>query len=117
MINICDGKVDILSLTLDELEEKIAEIGEKNFRAKQIFQWLHEKRVNDFSQMTNLSAQLRENLEEKFCIKSLFICKRLESKSDNTVKYLYELDDGNHIEYSGRLQNGLPFLRFHNCRF
>lgn len=99
MINICeDGKIDILSLTLVELEEKIVEIGEKKFRAKQIFQWLHEKRVTDFSLMTNLSAQFRAKLQEKFCIKSLFICKRLESKSDNTVKYLYELDDGNHIE-------------------
>ena len=99
MINICeDGRIDILSLTLEELEEKIAELGEKKFRAKQVFQWLHQKRVDDFTLMTNLSAQLREKLQQQFCLKSLFICKSLESKTDNTVKYLYELDDGNHIE-------------------
>ncbi len=48
--------------------------------------------------MTNLSAQLRDKLGRNFCIKSLFVCKRLESAADNTVKYLYGLDDGNHIE-------------------
>ena len=74
------------------------EMGEKKFRAKQIFQWLHVKRVTDFDMMTNISAQFRTVLKDKFCIKSLFICKRLESHSDNTVKYLYELEDGNHIE-------------------
>lgn len=99
MINICaDGRIDILSLTLDELKSVISDMGEKAFRAKQIFQWLHEKRVSDFSQMSNLSAQFREELQQKFHIKSLFVCKTLESNYDNTVKYLYELDDGNHIE-------------------
>ena len=48
--------------------------------------------------MTDISAQLRETLKEKFCIKSLFVVKRLESARDNTVKYLYRLSDGNHIE-------------------
>lgn len=99
MVNVCnDGKIDILSLTSDELLNLIELMGEKPFRAKQIFQWLHVKKVSDFSEMTNLSAQLRDKLQQKFCIKSLFVCKRLESNSDNTVKYLYELDDGNHIE-------------------
>lgn len=93
-----NGKIDILSLTLDELVKSISDMGEKTFRAKQIFQWLHQKRVSDFSQMTNLPAQFREHLNELFCIKSLFVCKRLESDTDNTVKYLYELEDGNHIE-------------------
>lgn len=74
------------------------EMGEKKFRAKQIFSWLHVKQVDSFDKMTDLSAQLRARLEEKFCIKSLFVCKRLESDLDNTLKYLYELPDGNHIE-------------------
>lgn len=91
-------KIDILSLELYELEEKILEMGEKKFRAKQIFEWLHIKRATDFDQMTNLSSQLRERLKENFCLKSLFVVKKLESSSDNTVKYLYELPDGNHIE-------------------
>lgn len=98
VISDCNGKIDILSLDLDELTEEILSMGEKKFRAKQIFEWLHVKNTDSFSQMTNLSAQLRTKLEEKFCLKSLFICKRLESSTDNTVKYLYGLDDGNHIE-------------------
>ena len=93
-----NGKIDILCLSAKELEAKIIEIGEKKFRAKQIFNWLHVKRVSEFDQMTDLSAQLRAKLNELFCIKSLFAVKRLESCTDNTVKYLYELSDGNHIE-------------------
>ena len=91
-------KTDILSLYPEELEAEILAMGEKKFRAKQIFEWLHVKNVDSFDKMTNLSAQLRACLEEKFCIKSLFVCKTLESCTDNTVKYLYGLDDGNHIE-------------------
>lgn len=98
VIKDSNGKIDILSLEQDELTEEILSMGEKKFRAKQIFEWLHVKNTDSFSQMTNLSAQLRTKLEEKFCLKSLFICKRLESSTDNTVKYLYGLDDGNHIE-------------------
>ncbi len=93
-----NGKIDILSLRFDELEAKIVELGEKKFRAKQIFTWLHVRNARNFSEMTDISAQLRIRLEEMFCIKSLFEVKRLESCTDNTVKYLYELADGNHIE-------------------
>lgn len=93
-----NSKIDILSLTLDELTDVVSELGEKAFRAKQIFQWLHQKRVKTFDEMTNISAQFRAELQDCFCIKSLFVCKRLESDNDNTVKYLYELEDGNHIE-------------------
>ena len=93
-----DGKIDILSLLPNELEEQLLALGEKKFRAKQIFNWLHVKRVQSFDVMTNLSVQLRNLLKEKFCLKSLFIAKRLESNTDNTVKYLYRLNDGNHIE-------------------
>lgn len=93
-----DGKIDILSLLPNELEEQLLALGEKKFRAKQIFNWLHVKRVQSFDDMTNLSVQLRNLMKEKFCLKSLFIAKRLESNTDNTVKYLYRLNDGNHIE-------------------
>ncbi len=91
-------KIDILSLSLGELEEKIQLLGEKKFRALQIWQWLHIKRVRNFDKMSNLSAQFRDKLSDIFCIKSLIISKRLASNIDNTVKYLYELPDGNHIE-------------------
>ena len=86
-------KVDILSLDLEELTEALLAMGEKKFRAKQIFQWLHVKRVFDFDKMTDISVQLRSALKEKFCINGLFIQKKLESAIDNTVKYLYRLSD------------------------
>lgn len=91
-------KTDILSLAFDELEQIIAEMGEKRFRAKQIYEWLHAKRVTDFEQMTNISAQFRARLVEKFYINSLKIKKRLVSNIDNTVKYLYSLRDGEAVE-------------------
>lgn len=92
------GKIDILSLSLPELSEKLTSMDEQKFRAKQIYQWLHNKQVTSFDEMTNLSAQLREKLAQSFCINSLFIVKKLASCSDNTLKYLYRLYDGNHIE-------------------
>ena len=91
-------KSDILSLTLDELTEKIVEIGEKKFRAAQIFDWLHCKQAEGFSEMSNISSSLSTKLDEIFCIKRLNVVRKLESSIDNTVKYLYELPDGNHIE-------------------
>lgn len=91
-------RTDILSLTKDELTRKITEMGEKSFRAVQIYDWLHVKRVTDFAQMTNISAQFRERLSENFCVKSLKIKKRLVSSIDNTVKYLYGLPDGEAVE-------------------
>jgi len=70
-------KIDILSLSLTELENVLTELGEKKFRAKQVFQWLHVKRVTDFDKMTDISVQLRTVLKEKFCINGLFIEKSL----------------------------------------
>ena len=91
-------KTDILSLELPELEAALEAVGEKKFRAKQIFQWLHVKRVFDFDKMTDISVQLRTRLKEIFCINGLFVQKKLESHIDNTVKYLYRLHDGNFVE-------------------
>ena len=59
---------------------------------------LHVKNVRSFEEMSNISKQLRTKLSENFCLKSLNIERKLESKTDNTVKYLYRLDDGNFIE-------------------
>ncbi len=91
-------RIDILSLTLSELQQKITELGEPKFRAKQIYEWLHRKKVTDFSEMTNISAQLKDKLEQFFWIKSLFVKKRLVSSIDDTVKYLYALPDGEQVE-------------------
>lgn len=80
---------DILSMTLPELQAAVQELGEPKFRAKQIFNWLHQKRVTDFSEMTTLSLPFRERLASDFCINRLKIAKRLASSVDDTVKYLY----------------------------
>jgi 23S rRNA (adenine2503-C2)-methyltransferase len=91
-------KTDILSLTYSELEQEILKLGEKKFRCLQVFEWLHKRRVTDFYQMSNISSQLKSTLKQNFCLKSLIIDRKLESNKDNTVKYLYRLDDSNHIE-------------------
>ena len=91
-------KIDILSLTPKVLGQHLAEMGEPKFRAKQLFSWLHQKQVTEFDQMTTLSLQLRQKLNEKFCINRLNIARRLASSTDDTVKYLYELPDGNFVE-------------------
>jgi len=92
---------DILSLSLEELQNKIAEIGGQKFRAKQIFDWLHVKRITDFSKMSNLSEQFQQKLTDNFCIKRLNIQKKLESKHDYTVKYLYGLPNDNENNAAG----------------
>lgn len=91
-------KKDILSLTLDELCSEMELLGEKKFRGKQIYEWLHIKRIYEFENMSNISSALRTKLNEVFCVNSINVVRKLESTVDNTVKYLYELSDGNHIE-------------------
>ncbi len=92
------NKRDILSLTLPELTAFFTEIGEPAYRAKQVFRWLHVSRIKNFAEMLNLSAQIRAVLDKNFYITSLKIKKRLVSSIDDTVKYLYELPDGEYIE-------------------
>lgn len=91
-------KKDILSYDLEELCNEMELLGEKKFRGKQVYEWLHTKRVHDFSNMSNISSSLRTKLDDEYYINSLKIVRKLESSLDNTVKYLYELIDGNHIE-------------------
>lgn len=91
-------KQDIKSMTIKELELAMETLSEPKFRAKQIFDWLHQKRVSDFSQMSNLSKGLREKLEANYQITTLTIRRKLVSKLDGTVKYLYVLPDGECVE-------------------
>ena len=89
---------DIKSLTLSQLKEEMTALGEKPFRAGQIYKWLHVKLVSSFDEMTDLSAALREKLSSEYEITDL---KKLEvqiSKDDGTRKYLFELSDGNTVE-------------------
>ncbi len=89
--------VDLKSLYLDELEDIIKEMGEPKFRGKQIFEWIHNKNVTSFEEMTNLSKSLREKLSENMFITKLEIVDKKVS-TDGTQKYLFALEDGNVIE-------------------
>ena len=89
---------DIMSLTLGELKDFAESIGEKPFRAAQIFKWLHQKRAGDFDAMTDLPLPLRERLKAEFSFWHIKPVKILTSASDGTVKLLFELCDGNHVE-------------------
>lgn len=91
-------KKDILSYDLEELAAEMELLGEKKFRAKQLYEWLHSKKIHNFADMSNIPSSLRTKLGEIYCINSIKIVRMLESTLDNTVKYLYELYDGSHIE-------------------
>ncbi|MGI6279157.1 MAG: 23S rRNA (adenine(2503)-C(2))-methyltransferase RlmN [Acutalibacteraceae bacterium] len=91
------GKTDIKSLNIPKLQALLSEFGQPKFRAEQIFKWL-QSGVNDFEQMTNIPLSLRQALSERCYIASARIVRRLESKIDGTVKYLFELFDGERIE-------------------
>ncbi len=93
-----ESKKDIKSMTLTELTEELLSLGEKKFRASQVFDWLHKRGVRSFSQMTNLSAGLREMLEQNYTIVTLREVKRLASAQDETVKFLFALPDDKVIE-------------------
>lgn len=84
-------------LTKKQLKEYIGTIGESSFRAKQIFKWVHGG-IENADEMTNISKSLREKLESDFEIYLPEVYKKLESRLDGTVKYLFKLSDGNIIE-------------------
>ena len=88
---------DIKSMTQQELARFLKELGEPAFRAKQVFTWLH-RGVTSFEDMTNLSKPLREKLAERCFITAPTVARKQESRLDGTIKYLWELSDGNCIE-------------------
>ena len=88
---------NIKDYNLDELKNELIELGEKPFRAEQIFKWLYVNKVKDFDEMTNLSIDLREKLKQNYTMCNYNILKKLESK-DGTIKYLFDVLDGNAIE-------------------
>lgn len=88
---------DIKSMTQQELAQFLKELGEPAFRAKQVFTWLH-RGVTSFEDMTNLSKPLREKLAERCFITAPMVARKQESRLDGTIKYLWELSDGNCIE-------------------
>ncbi len=116
----------ISSFTLAELTAELKAMGQPGFRAKQIFHWVHQKLVTEFSAMTDQPKTLLAKLEESFYIAAPKIERRQEAK-DGTVKYLLRMADGNCIEtvvmryhygntvcvHAGGLPYGLPLLRVH----
>ena len=91
-------KKDIKAFSFTELENEINEMALPKFRARQIFEWLHKFGVKSFDEMTNISKPLRETLSENYEILNCEIEKKLTSKIDGTVKYLFRLNDGEFIE-------------------
>ena len=91
-------KKDIKSLNLEQLTEELLAIGEKKFRAKQIYSWIHEKLVDSFEEMTNLSKDLREKLNQNYTLNAMDVADVQTSKIDGTQKYLFRLHDGHVIE-------------------
>ena len=91
-------KTDIKSLDYDELKDFFVSIGEKPFRAKQVYQWMHEKQADGFEEMTNLSKNLREKLAETCEYTCLENVQTLVSELDGTRKYLFRLSDGYVVE-------------------
>lgn len=92
------SKTDIKALSLDELKIEMEAMGEKAFRAKQLYEWMHVKLARGYDEMTNLSKSLREKLSKDYEYTSLKEVTVQTSKLDGTKKYLFALSDGNHVE-------------------
>ena len=91
-------QLDIKSLYEEELKEKMISLGEKPFKGKQLYQWLHQKAAGSYEKMTNLSEGLRKKLTEQEPLTHLEVVEVQTSKIDGTQKYLFQLADGNVIE-------------------
>lgn len=88
---------DIKSMTMEELTHTLREMGQPAFRGGQVFTWLH-RGVTSFEEMSDLPRALREQLAQTFHITAPTVARKQESHLDGTVKYLWELADGNCIE-------------------
>ncbi|MSM41231.1 MAG: 23S rRNA (adenine(2503)-C(2))-methyltransferase RlmN [Geobacter sp.] len=90
-------KIDIKNYSLDELEQLLAGRGKERFRATQIFKWLYQRDALSFADMTNLSRELRQELDETAFVSNL-TPSAVEVGNDGTRKYLFDLEDGNAVE-------------------
>ena len=88
---------NIKNYNLEELKQELISIGEKPFRAEQIFKWIYQDNVTSFDEMTNLSLELREKLKQNYSL-CIFNILRKQESSDGTIKYLFDVLDGNAIE-------------------
>ena len=85
-------KKNIKNYNIDELKEELKKIGEKPFRAEQIFKWLYKDKIDSFDEMTNISLELRKKLKENYTLGLFKVVKKLESV-DGTKKYLFDIQD------------------------
>lgn len=90
-------KQDLKSLTLSQMEQAFLVLGEPKFRAKQVFTWLH-RGATSFEEMTNLSKPLRAKLDALYTITAPKLARKQVSQKDGTIKYLWQLEDGNCVE-------------------
>jgi 23S rRNA (adenine2503-C2)-methyltransferase len=90
--------MDLFSVTKEQLREFFEKEGEKPFRAAQIYEWIYQKKIASFDEMTNLSQELRTLLKKSFCFSSISLKEVVLSKDRETYKYLWSLEDGYHIE-------------------
>ncbi len=93
-----EQKRDIKSMPLSQLEKELSDMGERPFRAKQIYRWMHVKLARGFDEMTDISKSLRERYRELYSYTCLEQVRMQESESDGTRKYLFRLPDGNLVE-------------------
>lgn len=89
---------DIKSLTIEELKQEMVEIGEKAFRAKQLYEWMHVKLARSYEEMTNIPKSLIAKLQDNYTYTSLEAVDVQTSKIDGTKKFLFSLGDGNYVE-------------------
>ena len=89
--------MNLKSMTIPEIGAILKEMGQPSFRAKQIYTWLH-KGVRSYDEMTNLPRELRERLAQEYPIRAPKVVRRQESQKDGTIKYLWQLSDGNCVE-------------------
>lgn len=91
-------KIELNSLDLHEIKDSMTKIGEKEFRGEQIFIYLNKHLGEDINKITGLSREVKDKVDEIFYINKIFLYKKFESKIDDTVKYLFLLEDNNLIE-------------------
>ncbi|MDD3368076.1 MAG: 23S rRNA (adenine(2503)-C(2))-methyltransferase RlmN [Lachnospiraceae bacterium] len=93
-----ETKQDIKSMDLDTLKQHMTELGEKPFRAGQLYEWMHVKLARDYEEMTNIPKSMKALCEEHFTYTALQCVQVQESKLDGTKKFLFGLPDGNVVE-------------------
>ena len=91
-------KKDLRSLTIEEMTEVAENMGQKAFRGKQLFEWIHKKQVQNLEEISNLPKAFLEPLKENYMVSGVTLVKKQMSKAGDTAKYLFSLADGNLIE-------------------